>query len=74
NLYDRVFFGYVRDMFHAFPHKQWSELWGRLPDADIFPWVFNLADVFLCVGVAIVVLFHGMLAPKAEAKPEPVAA
>ncbi|MEM8873431.1 MAG: signal peptidase II [Planctomycetota bacterium] len=74
NLYDRVVYGYVRDMFHAFPHRQWSEFWSSLPDTDVFPWVFNLADMFLCVGVAIVVIFHGVLAPKDEAKPEAVAA
>ncbi len=39
NLYDRVMFGYVRDMIHALPR------WG------LFPWIFNVADSLLCVGV-----------------------
>src|SRR5882672_11900009 len=45
NLYDRVVFGYVRDMIHALPR------WG------IFPWIFNVADVMLCSGVGLMVLY-----------------
>jgi signal peptidase II len=43
NLYDRVFFGFVRDFI--FVHISWhgKELW---------PWVFNVADMALVVGVA----------------------
>ncbi len=39
NLYDRMVFGYVRDMIFAFP------------DWQIFPWIFNIADSMLCTGV-----------------------
>ena len=46
NLYDRVTFGYVRDMIHALP--RWPKL---------FPWVFNVADSFLCVGVTLMVIY-----------------
>jgi len=46
NLYDRVMFGYVRDMIHALP--QWPKL---------FPWIFNVADVLLCTGVGLMVLY-----------------
>jgi signal peptidase II len=45
NLYDRVVFGYVRDMIHALP---------RWP--DLFPWVFNVADSLLCVSITILIL------------------
>ena len=57
NLYDRLVHGYVRDMIHIFPGVKWSELSSRLPNAELFPWVFNLADVFLCVGVPAVLLY-----------------
>jgi lipoprotein signal peptidase len=40
NLYDRIVYGHVRDMIYIFPK------WG------IFPWIFNIADMMLCVGVA----------------------
>ena len=46
NLYDRVTFGYVRDMIHIFPG------WPKL-----FPWVFNVADSFLCTGVSLMVIY-----------------
>ncbi len=62
NFYDRMVFGYVRDMFHMFPEVPWSSLNGSLPDAPIFPWVFNLADVYLCAGVGMI-LFFGLFAP-----------
>jgi signal peptidase II len=51
NMYDRVVYGYVRDMIHALP---------RWP--DLFPWIFNVADSLLCVGVGLMVLYsflHG---------------
>ncbi len=44
NMYDRVAYGYVRDMLHA------------LPALGIFPWVFNIADSLLCIGVPLMVL------------------
>jgi signal peptidase II len=46
NLYDRLTRGYVRDMIHALP--RWPHF---------FPWVFNVADSFLCVGVGLMILY-----------------
>jgi signal peptidase II len=46
NLYDRVEYGYVRDMIHALP--RWKHF---------FPYVFNVADSFLCVGVSLMVIY-----------------
>ena len=63
NLYDRVAFGYVRDMLHLFPGVRWSDLLAALPHAELFPWVFNLADCYLCVGVPAVLLQSLFLAP-----------
>lgn len=57
NLYDRLMFGYVRDMIHIFPGVRWKDLHDSLPAAELFPWVFNLADVFLCIGVPAVLLY-----------------
>ncbi len=44
NLYDRAKFGYVRDMIHALPR------WG------VFPYIFNVADSLLCVGVGLMIV------------------
>ncbi len=57
NLYDRILFGYVRDMIHALP---------RWP--NFFPWIFNVADSLLCVGVGLMLL-HSFLQP---ATPKPI--
>lgn len=46
NMYDRIVFGYVRDMIHALPR------WPRL-----FPYIFNVADSLLCVGVFLMIVY-----------------
>jgi signal peptidase II len=50
NLYDRIQYGYVRDMIHALPDKF---VFGY----PAFPWIFNIADSLLCVGVAFMILY-----------------
>lgn len=59
NLYDRIHYGYVRDMIHALP--RWPSL---------FPWVFNVADSLLCVSIGALIL-HGLLFPDPPATSEP---
>lgn len=44
NLYDRIRFGAVRDMLYM------------LPGTGLWPWIFNLADVFLLTGVGLVLM------------------
>jgi signal peptidase II len=51
NLYDRMVYGYVRDMIHALP--QWPRL---------FPWVFNVADSLLCVSIGALMVY-GLMFP-----------
>jgi signal peptidase II len=69
NFYDRVCLGYVRDMIHIFPGHRWPDAISQhLPafwtTPEWFPWIFNIADSLLCMGVALMLL-HGMIyAPK----------
>ena len=74
NLYDRVVHGYVRDMLHALPGVTWADMFGG-PAKEVFPWVFNVADVYLCVGVAIVFVWSLLAKEPVEQpeKPEPAA-
>jgi len=62
NLYDRLFFGFVRDIIQITAHGQiggWTLQW---------PYVFNVADVYLVVGVIVVaVIFMFGRAPDAAA-------
>jgi signal peptidase II len=55
NLYDRYHFGYVRDMIHAVP---------RWP--NFFPWIFNVADSLLCVGVFFMIVYSLFFAPRPD--------
>ncbi len=56
NMVDRVLYGAVRDMLYLFPGVKlpfgWA--WTSGPNGDdLYPWIFNLADVYLVVGLAI---------------------
>lgn len=44
NVLDRVFFGYVIDFIHV----HWYDVWH-------YP-IFNIADIGICVGMALVVI------------------
>jgi len=56
NLYDRIVYGAVRDMLHLFPNVHLPFGW-HWPDGntELYPWVFNLADVYLTLGIALIV-------------------
>ncbi|MDB5328502.1 MAG: lspA [Phycisphaerales bacterium] len=64
NLYDRVAFGYVRDMIYI------------LPNLDVFPWIFNIADSLLCTGVGGMFLYTFFRGedPPARTRPEAIPA
>lgn len=67
NMYDRLRFGYVRDMLHGLPGWHWPDWvvnmlprgWQPAPGhgLEVFPWVFNIADSLLCVGVAAMLVY-----------------
>ena len=59
NLYDRLVFGYVRDMIHALP--QWP---------GVFPWIFNVADSLLCVGVFLMIVYSFFHRPEKVVEPQ----
>lgn len=60
NLYDRLMFGYVRDMIHALP---------RWP--GVFPWIFNVADSLLCTGVFLMIVYSFFHNPEHAKEPQP---
>jgi signal peptidase II len=58
NLYDRIFYGAVRDFLHMLPGWSLPNGW-RWPGnstGDVFPWVFNVADALLLAGMALFIL------------------
>lgn len=61
NLYDRIRFQAVRDLLHMFPGVDLpfglSWPWMSGPGAsEVWPWIFNLADVWLLAGVGLMLL------------------
>jgi signal peptidase II len=77
NMVDRVWLGYVRDMIHLWPGRRFPPFIAQhlLPfwsTTEWFPWIFNIADSLLCVGVALMLLhslFYG--GPNEPAAPAP---
>jgi lipoprotein signal peptidase len=57
NLYDRMHYGVVRDFLHMLPRRHlpfnWSWPGGS---TELFPWVFNVADVMLLTGMVLLMI------------------
>lgn len=68
NMYDRIVFGYVRDMIHALPGWKWPGTWqlGGYPGPgrEVFPYIFNVADILLCVGVGLMIVYSLLTRPE----------
>lgn len=57
NLYDRIVYGVVRDFLHMLPgwHLPFGLRWpGNNP--EVFPWIFNVADVMLLSGMLLLMI------------------
>lgn len=57
NLYDRMQFNAVRDMLWLFPgiHLPFGLTWPG-GSSDLYPWLFNIADAGLVIGVAVLLI------------------
>jgi signal peptidase II len=57
NLYDRILYGRVRDMLWLLPDVRlpfgWSWPGGS---REVYPWIFNVADAAMCVGLAVLLI------------------
>ncbi|MBI1373809.1 MAG: hypothetical protein GC159_13880 [Phycisphaera sp.] len=58
NLYDRIAYGFVRDMLYLFPDVNlpfgWS--WDN-GSTELYPWIFNLADSYLLIGIGSILVW-----------------
>ena len=69
NMWDRLEYGYVRDMIYALPGR-------TVAGHEVFPWIFNIADSLLCTGIAILVtrsVILSMQEPVAKGRGFPLA-
>ena len=59
NLHDRIAFGRVRDFIQVLPgrHLPFDWTWPGTQNPEMFPWVFNLADVWLFVGMVALMVY-----------------
>jgi lipoprotein signal peptidase len=79
NLYDRVAFGRVRDFIQIMPGRSlprdWT--WPGTNNPELFPWVFNIADVLLFAGmIGLMIHFNrkrGLRRREAPARPDAAA-
>lgn len=63
NLFDRALYGGVRDMLYLFPGVQLPFGWSWPSGIrEVYPWIFNIADVALVIGVCL--LFLTMMRPR----------
>ncbi len=55
NLLDRMHYGAVRDFLHMLPgwDLPFAWQWPGCETSEVFPWIFNVADVSLLAGMAL---------------------
>lgn len=72
NLHDRLAFGAVRDFLHMTPrwHLPFGFRWPGGSD-ELFPWVFNVADVLLLAGMAVLLLTANRPEARTAGSPAP---
>jgi signal peptidase II len=57
NLYDRLMFACVRDFLHPLPGWNWPGGFTFRGSAEVWPYVSNVADALLLVGIGILLVF-----------------
>ncbi|MGE3109397.1 MAG: signal peptidase II [Phycisphaerales bacterium] len=58
NLYDRLALGCVRDFLHPLPGLRWPGGWRPFGgDGQIWPYVSNIADLLLLIGIGMLLVF-----------------
>ena len=56
NLYDRVMYACVRDFLHPLPDVKWPFGWEIFGREEMWPYVSNVADAFLLIGIAVLMI------------------
>lgn len=70
NLYDRLTFACVRDFIHPLPGLKWPGGMTILGNEEVWPYVSNLADLFLLIGIVMLLIHLWRRDRAAEKRPE----
>jgi len=72
NLYDRLVHGCVRDFLHPLPgvHLPFGISWPS-GETEVWPWVSNVADAWLLIGIAILMVRAWVSGEKEPEAPQP---
>lgn len=57
NLYDRLVYACVRDFIHPLPGLQFPFGLSPFGSREVWPWVSNIADLFLLIGIVMLAFF-----------------
>jgi signal peptidase II len=57
NLYDRLVYACVRDFIHPLPGVQFPFGLSPFGSREVWPWVSNIADLFLLIGIFMLAFF-----------------
>lgn len=72
NLFDRIVYGMVRDMCWLFPDVRLPFGWHWPGGSDqLYPWIFNVADVAMCVALGLFAWHMFRERRRSRAAPEP---
>lgn len=70
NLYDRLVYACVRDFLHPLPGVVlpfgWHWPWGG---NEVWPYVSNIADLWLCIGIGVLVVRTLRMPPPTSSRP-----
>ncbi len=67
NLYDRLTFACVRDFIHPFPGVKlpFNLTWPGSSSRDLWPYVSNIADLYLLIGIGLLLIYTWKQPPPA---------
>ncbi len=71
NLYDRILFGCVRDFIHPLPGVKlpFGITWPNGGSDEIWPYVSNIADLYLLIGIALLLIYTWKQPPPESTSP-----
>lgn len=72
NLYDRLVYACVRDFIHPLPGWIWPKWMPMLSGKEVWPYVSNIADLFLLIGIGFLMIHlwrRDSAAAKSKQKP-----